>query len=185
MCSTVRMCTYRNNKPLKGYFSEILWELCNCTCTQCSSTSMFSALSFYHVTLLWLMNPTLQPPSAVVFRYTSLQQRGRILPWTGERCLPWSWQGAPRQGCNKPWYLFLVPVLACYVTFCQGKDKAFIFCLGSRKANEIAADSQDGGEASFTIFWVITSTSGTINLTEVIPEKSKIKRWIWNSTDCS
>lgn len=189
------MCKYRNNNPLKGSFSEILWELWNYTHTKCSFTSTFWAPS-----TLWLCCGSGRHPSSLLPQLCS----GTLVCSGGaECCLELDTDAChgdskelPGRVVRGPGELHEMPSVTffscsrdgklCYLLRREGQSQAFLFCLDSSKAAEIKLQlTQDCGETSFTIFQVIICASGTINLTEVIPDKSKIKRLIWKSRDCS
>lgn len=140
------MCKYRNNNPLKGSFSEILWELCNYKHTKCSFPCTFSALS-----TLWLCCGLGGRPSNLLPQLCS----GTLICSGGaEYCLELEMDAChgdskefPGRVVRGPGELWEMPSVTfffwsragklCYLLRREGQRWAFLFCLGSRKAKEM------------------------------------------------
>lgn len=132
------MCKYRNNDPLKGSFSETLWELCHYTPTKCSFTSTFTALS-----APWLLWGSGRRPSRLLPQLCS----GTPACSGGTQCSCRDSKGLPGRVRTGSGQLQKVPARTffsssragklCYLLTREGQAWAFLFCLGSRKAKEM------------------------------------------------
>lgn len=154
----------------------------------------FHILCHIAVWLPWVRKVSLQCPSPALFRHTTaVEGQNTALNW---RQMPAMGIAKSFQALQEAlgssgrcfqWHFFLFQSWQIMLPSEEGGPKTgfCFFCLGSRKAKEMKLQLtlKDYRETLFTIFQVIISASGIISLAEIIPDKSKINRFIWKSRD--